>query len=258
VLRIVTLNLNGIRSAVNKGFFHWMVSRNADVVCVQEIKCQSKDVSDALRRHGDYRGYFHHAERAGYSGVGLYCRREPDRIIGGLGIPDIDCEGRYLEAQYGNLSIVSLYLPSGSSSPERLAVKFRFMERVIEPLHKLSSSGRDVIVCGDWNVAHKEIDLKNWRANRKNPGFLPEEREWLSGVFQHLNYVDVFRQVNPRPEQYTWWSNRGQAWSKNVGWRIDYHVATPAIAAKARSAEIYKAARFSDHAPLTIDYEHGL
>jgi exodeoxyribonuclease III len=235
-----------------------MASQNADVVCVQEIKCRAKDVSDALRSTGLYSCHFHHADRAGYSGVGFYYRRKPDRIVEGLGIPDIDCEGRYLEAQYGNLSVVSLYLPSGSSSPERLGVKFRFMERVIEPLHKLAQSGRDVILCGDWNVAHKEIDLKNWRSNRKNPGFLPEERAWLSGVFDHLQYVDVFRLLNREPEQYTWWSNRGQAWAKNVGWRIDYQVATAAIAAKARRAEIYKAQRFSDHAPLIIDYEHVL
>ena len=258
MLRIVSLNLNGIRSAVNKGFLNWMVAQKADVVCIQEIKVQAKDVADAVCNPDGYAGFFHYADRPGYSGVGLYCRKPPDRVVEGLGIPDIDAEGRYIEAQYGNLSIVSVYVPSGSSSPERLAVKFRFMERFIAPLHRLATSGRDVILCGDWNVAHKEIDLKNWRANQKNSGFLPEEREWFSGVLDRLGYKDVFRLLNPAPEQYTWWSNRGQAWAKNVGWRIDYHVATPAIAARARRAEIYKAQRFSDHAPLTIDYDYPL
>jgi len=176
----------------------------------------------------------------------------------GFGIPDIDAEGRYLEASFGPLSVVSFYLPSGSTSEERLAVKFRFLERSIPRLHELATSGRDVIICGDWNIAHKEIDLKNWRSNQKNSGFLPEERAWLSGVFDHLGFVDVFRRIDPRAEQYTWWSNRGRAWAKNVGWRLDYQIATPAIAAKAAAASIYKARHFSDHAPLTIDYDYPM
>jgi exodeoxyribonuclease-3 len=211
-----------------------------------------------MRAPAGLRGYFHCAEKKGYSGVGLYAVREPDSVVEGVGIADIDAEGRYLEARFGRLSIVSFYVPSGSSSPERLAVKFSFMRRIIAQLHALASSGREVIICGDWNVAHKEIDLKNWKSNQKNSGFLPEEREWLSGVFDKLGYVDVFRRLDPRPEQYTWWSNRGQAWAKNVGWRLDYQIATPGIAALARKAAIYKASRFSDHAPLTIDYDYEL
>ncbi len=257
-MRIVSLNLNGIRSAVNKGFLEWMSAQEADAVCIQEIKAQDRDLVDAIRNPDGYRGCFHCADRPGYSGVGIYCRKNPDRVIEGLGVADIDAEGRYIEAQYGNLSIVSVYVPSGSSSAERLAIKFSFMRRFIAPLHRLAQSGREIILCGDWNVAHKEIDLRNWRANRKNSGFLPEEREWFSGVLDKLGYVDVFRRLNQEPEQYTWWSNRGQAWAKNVGWRIDYQLATPGIAAKARSVAIYKAQRFSDHAPLTIDYDFAL
>jgi exodeoxyribonuclease-3 len=204
----------------------------------------------------NFLGYFHHAERPGYSGVGLYCSKKPDRVINGLGIAEFDSEGRYIEAQYGDLSVVSLYVPSGSSSPERLAVKFRFMEQIIQPLHELICNGREVIICGDWNVAHKQIDLRNWRSNQKNSGFLPEEREWFTGVLDKLGYVDVFRTLNQEPEQYTWWSNRGQSWAKNVGWRIDYQLATPGIASRARRADIYKAQRFSDHAPLIIDYDY--
>jgi exodeoxyribonuclease-3 len=257
-VRIITLNLNGIRSAVNKGCLEWLAEQNADVVCLQEAKAQEQDLTPPMRDPDGFRGYFHFAQRKGYSGVGLYCRREPDQIVEGLGIPDIDAEGRYVEARFGKLSVVSFYVPSGSSSQERLAIKFSFLERVIAPLHKLAISGRDVIICADWNIAHKEIDLKNWRSNQKNPGFLPEERAWLSGVIDILGYVDVFRRLDPRPEQYTWWSNRGQAWAKNVGWRLDYQLATPGIAATATRSEIYKAKRFSDHAPLTIDYEYQM
>jgi exodeoxyribonuclease III len=257
-MRIVTLNLNGLRSAVNKGFLGWLGKQSADVVCVQELKAQDKDLTDAIRNPDGFHSYFHCADRPGYSGVGIYCRKQPDRLIAGIGIADIDAEGRYLEARFGNLSIVSLYVPSGSSSPERLAIKFSFMERCIEPLHKLGTSGREIVICGDWNVAHKEIDLKNWRSNQKNSGFLPGERQWFSGVIDHLGYVDVFRKLDDRAEQYTWWSNRGQAWAKNVGWRIDYQMATPGIAAKATSTSIYKTERFSDHAPLSIDYDYAL
>ena len=254
MLRIVTLNLNGIRSAVNKGLLPWLETVRADVLCVQELKARATDLTDAMRSVDGLTGWFHHAEKPGYSGVGIYTRRAPDRVIEGLGLPDIDAEGRYLQADFGNLSVVSLYLPSGSSSEERLAVKFDFMARFIPRLHELSLSGRDVVICGDWNIAHKEIDLANPVSNRKNSGFLPEERAWLSGVIDNLGFVDVFRQLDPRPKQYTWWSNRGQAWAKNVGWRLDYQLATPSLAARARATSIYIEQRFSDHAPLIIDY----
>ncbi|MCC7549740.1 MAG: exodeoxyribonuclease III [Burkholderiales bacterium] len=255
-MRIVSLNLNGIRSAVGKGFLDWLAKQDADVVCVQELKCRPGDLTEAMRNPGALRGYFHCALRPGYSGVAIYSKREPDEIREGLGIEDIDAEGRYIEARFGNLSIVSFYVPSGSSSPERLQIKFGFLERVIAPLHELGCSGREVVICGDWNIAHKEIDLRNWRSNQKNSGFLPEERAWLSGVFDRLGYVDVFRRVDTRAEQYTWWSNRGQAWAKNVGWRLDYQIATLGIAARAHRVAIYKDQRFSDHAPLTVDYDH--
>ncbi len=255
MLRIVTLNLNGIRSAVNKGLLPWLETVGADVLCVQELKARATDLTDTMRSVDGLTGWFHHAEKPGYSGVGIYSRRAPDRVIEGLGLPDIDAEGRYLQTDFGNLSVVSLYLPSGSSSEARLAVKFDFMARFIPRLHELAQSGRDVVICGDWNIAHKEIDLANPVSNRKNSGFLPEERAWLSGVIDNLGYVDVFRQLDPRPKQYTWWSNRGQAWAKNVGWRLDYQLATPALAARARATSIYIEQRFSDHAPLIIDYD---
>jgi len=253
-MRIVTLNLNGIRSAAGKGFYEWLAQQEADIVCLQEFKAQAADMTGQMLAPPGFHGYFHYAQKKGYSGVGLYSRREPDAVIEGLGIAGFDSEGRYLEAQFGNLSVVSLYLPSGSSGEERQAVKFDFMAAFMPHLLALKQSGREAVICGDWNIAHTEMDLKNWRGNRKNSGFLPEERAWLTALFDEIGFVDVFRRVHPELEAYTWWSNRGQAWAKDVGWRIDYQIATPGIAARAQAAAIYKAERFSDHAPLTVDY----
>lgn len=257
-MQIITLNLNGIRAAAKKGFFPWLAQQTADVVCVQELKAQLPDLSAEMQAPDDYHGYFHCAEQKGYSGVGIYARKKPDRVIEGIGVADIDAEGRFLQADFGNLSIVSLYLPSGSSGEHRQAAKFYFLEQFYPVLQSLMASGREIILCGDWNIAHKEIDLKNWRSNQKNSGFLPEERAWLTHVFDEIGFVDVFRRLNTEPDQYTWWSNRGQTWAKNVGWRIDYQIATSAIAQTARSTSIFKDERFSDHAPLIVDYDHLL
>lgn len=256
-MRVISLNLNGIRSAASKGVYAWLATQDADFVCLQELKAQAADLSLEMLNPPGLHGYFHYAEKKGYSGVGIYSKRQPDRIVEGLGIVDIDAEGRYIEAVFGNLSVVSLYLPSGSSGEERQTAKFAFMDRFLPRLEALASSGREFILCGDWNIAHREIDLKNWKGNRKNSGFLPEERAWMSDVLERVGLVDVYRQLYPdhEGEAYTWWSNRGQAWAKNVGWRIDYQLATPGIAAKARAAEVYKAERFSDHAPLIVDYD---
>lgn len=254
-MRIISANLNGIRSAANKGFFSWLEQQQADVVCLQELKAQEADLTAQMRNPAGLEGYFHYADKKGYSGVGIYCRRKPDQVIVGLGIADIDAEGRYLRADFGNLSVVALYLPSGSSSEERQQVKFSFMERFMPHLRELMASGREVVLCGDWNIAHKEIDLKNWKGNLKNSGFLPEERAWLTQLFDEVGFVDVWRKLYPDAPGYTWWSNRGQAYAKDVGWRIDYHITTPGIAAKALSSAIYKDEKFSDHAPLTVDYD---
>jgi exodeoxyribonuclease-3 len=255
-MRVITANLNGIRSAASKGFFDWMLSQNADYICVQELKAQQADMRDEMLSPNGYVGYFHYAQKKGYSGVGIYSKQPADEVIVGLGIADIDAEGRYLEARFGNLSIVSLYLPSGSSGDDRQQVKFEFLARFYPHLQALVASGREVLVCGDWNIAHQQIDLKNWKSNQKNSGFLPEERAWMTQVLRDLNWVDVYRTLYPEAtgDAYTWWSNRGQAWANNVGWRIDYQLATPALAAKARAASVYKDQRFSDHAPLVVDY----
>ena len=254
-MRIITLNANGIRSASRKGFFSWMEKQNADIVCIQETKAQEHQLEDALFRPTSYFSYYVDAQKPGYSGVALYARREPDQVIRGMGWPDMDAEGRYVEAVFGNLSVVSIYIPSGSSSTERQAIKFSFLERFLPFLKACRASGRNYIFCGDWNIAHRPIDLKNWRSNQKNSGFLPEERAWLDQVFDQEGWIDAFRALNPDAEEYTWWSNRGQAWAKNVGWRIDYQVVSPGLVPTLRGSSIYKEERFSDHAPLTIDYE---
>ncbi len=257
-MRVITLNVNGIRSAERKGLARWLARGVPwDVVCLQEIKATHADIPDPLLAPRKAHAAFHPAARRGYSGVAVYAR-SPVRVVAGFGSREFDAEGRYLEAHFAGLTVISVYLPSGSSGPQRQASKFRFLDEFLPHLARLRRKRREIILCGDWNIAHKEIDLRNWRGNRKNSGFLPEERAWLTRVFDELGFVDVFRRVDSRPEQYTWWSNRGRAWEKNVGWRIDYQIATPGIAAKASAAKIYTSRRFSDHAPLVIDYDYEL
>ncbi|MDX3893734.1 exodeoxyribonuclease III [Pusillimonas sp.] len=260
MLRVISANLNGIRSATSKGFLPWAAEQNADFICLQELKAQAANMTPDMLALPDCKGYFHYAEKKGYSGVGVYARHEPNDVIEGLGVPEIDAEGRYLELVYDKLALISLYLPSGSSGEHRQTAKFAFMEHFFGHLHDLARRGCQVILCGDWNIAHKEIDLKNWKGNLKNSGFLPEERAWLTRVFDELGWVDVYRSLYPEAtgDAYTWWSNRGQARAKNVGWRIDYQIATRDIASAARQASIYKEQWFSDHAPLTIDYDWKL
>ncbi len=259
-MRVVTLNANGIRAAARKGFFDWLPEQRADVVCVQETKAQEAQLHvDPVFYPRGYHVFYESATvKKGYSGVALYTRREPDELIRGLGFDEFDPEGRAIEARFGNLSVISLYLPSGSSGEVRQAAKFRFMALFMERLRQLREDGRDYIICGDWNIAHKQIDLRNWRSNQKNSGFLPEERAWLDELLGPVGFVDAFRVVNQAPEQYTWWSNRGRAWDRNVGWRLDYHMVTPGFRDAVRTAAIHTASRFSDHAPLTIDYDHTL
>ena len=258
MLRLVTLNLNGIRSAASKGLLPWVESLGADCMGVQELKAQAADVAGRFEVLGGMKGHFHFADRKGYSGVGLYARKKPSAVLAGIGNAEFDAEGRWVEARFDTarrkLSIISCYFPSGSSGEERQQAKFRFLAAMAPHLQRLKAE-REFILVGDVNIAHKEIDLRNWRSNQKNSGFLPEERAWMTHALDGLGLVDVFRRLNPHPEQYTWWSNRGQAWAKNVGWRLDYHLATPGIAAKAKREHIYLGQRFSDHAPLVIDYD---
>jgi len=254
-MKIITLNVNGIRSAHRKGFFAWLQTQQADVVCLQEIKAQPDQLVEEIRSPPGYYAYFNSAEKKGYSGVALYARKEPHRVVTSLGWDHADREGRFLQADFDRLSVISLYLPSGTSGEERQAIKIDFMERLMPELERMQRKRREFILCGDWNIAHTKNDLKNWRSNQKNSGFLPEERAWLDRVFGEVGLVDAFRVFNREADQYTWWSNRGRSWAKNVGWRIDYQVVTPGLKDRIKSASIYKEQRFSDHAPLIMEYD---
>lgn len=254
-LKVLTCNVNGIRSATQKAFWPWIMEAKPDIICLQEIRAREEQFPpEALRIEG-YHTFIQPALRPGYSGVAIYSRAKPLTITSSVGHELIDDEGRYLQIDFKDLSVLSVYFPSGSSGPDRQAQKYIFLEAFIEKLKQFRESGRSYIVCGDWNIAHKEIDIKNWKANQKNSGFLPEERAWMDQVLDQLGYVDAFRVSNNEAEQYTWWSNRGAARAKNVGWRIDYQVVTPCLRDKVRSVEIYKERFFSDHAPLIVDYD---
>jgi exodeoxyribonuclease III len=263
-MRVITFNANGIRSAADKGFLDWFTAQDADILCIQELKAHHHQVAETARPIG-YHHYFHFAEKPGYSGVALYARSKPDVVHTGLGAvdadtdwADMDAEGRYLQADFGNLSVISAYFPSGSSSDERQAVKMSFLERFLPFITRLKDAGRELIICGDINIAHRPLDLKNWRGNRKNSGFLPEERAWF-GRWLEAGFVDVFRQLYPQREAYSWWSNRGAARDKDVGWRIDYHVCTRGIADTVQSvAMLERHHRFSDHTPVIADFGHLL
>jgi exodeoxyribonuclease-3 len=257
--KLTSLNLNGIRSATNKGLEAWLSKSQPDCICVQEVKAQHDDVHGKFHALAGLQGHFHYAQKKGYSGVAVYTRHEPSDVVIGYQSPEFDAEGRYVELRFDTpqrkMSILSVYFPSGSSGEERQQAKFRFLAEFYPHLQKLRSE-REFVLCGDVNIAHQQIDLKNWRSNQKNSGFLPEERAWMTKLLTEGGLVDVYRTLEPTATDtcYTWWSNRGQAYANNVGWRLDYHLATPALAALARTASIFKQERFSDHAPITIDY----
>jgi exodeoxyribonuclease III len=257
-MRVISLNVNGLRSAHAKGFTDWMRRQKPDIVCLQEIKAQEADLPRALLAPRGLHAFFHPAEKRGYSGVAIYSKREPGKVTLGLGIKDIDAQGRFIQADYGELSVISLYMPSGTMGEEAQARKYKFMDEFLPRLEQMRACGREFVICGDWNIAHKEIDVKNWKSNRKMTGFLPEERDWLTKVFEQHGFVDVFRTLDPRPDRFTWWVQWANARERNVGWRIDYQIATPRIAKTARASSIYVAKYFSDHAPLTIDYDYSI
>lgn len=255
-MRVITCNTNGIRAAAKKGFFEWLKTQNADVVCIQETKAQVDQLSDPIFHPEGYHCYYFDAEKKGYSGTAVYCKEEPQKVSRGLGFDVCDTEGRWLQVDFEKISVISLYMPSGSSSEEKQQRKFRFMDECLDDFKAMQRKrSRDYIICADWNICHKEIDLKNWKANQKNSGFLPEERQWMDDLLNKHGYSDSFRELHPDLPQYTWWSNRGQAYAKDVGWRLDYQLVTKGLKGKAVKAEVYKGEKFSDHAPLIIDYD---
>jgi len=263
LFKLTSLNLNGIRSATSKGLAAWLATTSPDCICVQEVKAQAADIEGRFEQLAGLNGYFHFAEKKGYSGVGIYTRHAPSDVRVGYGSAEFDAEGRYVELRFDTparkLSIISSYFPSGSSGEERQQAKFRFLAELYPHLTQLKTE-REFILCGDINIAHQENDLKNWKGNKKNSGFLPEERAWMTQLLNEAGLVDVYRQLQPTATDtaYTWWSNRGQAYANNVGWRLDYHLATTGMASLARHESIYKTEKFSDHAPITVDYDFDL
>jgi len=260
-MKVISANLNGIRAAAKKGFFTWVDKEQADVICIQETKAQEHQLDDEVFFPAGYHRFLYDAEKKGYSGTAIYSKVEPNQVTKGLGWDIADDEGRYIQADYGSLSIASLYLPSGSSKDDRQELKMQFLDKLNPILMEMVKSDRQYILCGDWNIVHKKIDIKNFNGNKKRSGCLPEERAWLDKVFAEpdvedpIGMVDAFRVLNQESDQYTWWSNRGQAWANNTGWRIDYQIISPSLKAKLLSTSIYKEERFSDHAPLIMEYD---
>ncbi|MGV6852999.1 MAG: exodeoxyribonuclease III, partial [bacterium] len=245
----------GIRASAKKGFFEWMQQEQPDIVCIQETKAQVHQLEDPIFHPQGYHCFYHDAQKKGYSGVAIYAKQKPDQVVVGMGWDDVDNEGRVLRADFGQLSVISLYLPSGSSKDERQDFKYRVMDQILPFFENLKAEGRELIICGDWNIVHKEIDIKNWKANQKRSGCLPEERAWLDKVFGKSGFVDGFRAIKPDEVCYTWWSNRGRAWDNNVGWRIDYQVVTPNVGKTIKDARVFRDIKLSDHAPLILDYD---
>ncbi len=259
-MRIITLNANGIRAASRKGFFDWLAGQGADVVCIQETKAQAHQLDGKAEFYpSGYHCFYRDATvKKGYSGVALYTAREPDEVRTVLGREDFDGEGRYVEARFANLSVVSLYFPSGSSGEVRQQYKFRIMDWFAPVMREWLESGREYIVCGDWNIVRSEKDIKNWKSNQKSSGCLPAERAWLNALVEDTGWLDGFRSLKPAAEEYTWWSNRGRARENDVGWRLDYQLATPGLGPRLQACSIYTGEGFSDHAPFIVDYDYAL
>jgi exodeoxyribonuclease-3 len=254
MFKIININVNGIRSAVKKNFFDWVMNQQADLICLQETRIQTEQLTDPKFFLDGYNAYFCDAQQKGYSGVAIYSKYKPKNIIKGLGWPVADNEGRYLQLDFDNLKVANIYIPSGTSGDLRQTIKYDFLEKYKKVLAAQLKERVPYIICGDFNIAHNNIDIKNWRTNQKNSGFLPEERAWLDIVFDQIGFIDAYRFKNPDKIEYTWWSNRANAWNNNVGWRIDYQIISPQLKDQIIKTEIYRKEKFSDHAPLIIDY----
>lgn len=261
---VTTVNVNGLRAAARKGYPDWLATTEADVVCLQEVRAEPWQVPESVREPEGWHAVYAPAAERGRAGVAVLCRREPEEVRVGFGVAEFASAGRYLEVDLPGVTVGSLYLPSGEVGTDRQEEKWRFMAGFLPYLADLrqraAAAGREVLVCGDWNIAHQEVDLKNWRGNRRNAGFLPEERAWLTRVYEEAGYVDVVRRLHPEQAgPYSWWSYRGRAFDNDAGWRIDLHVASPGLAERARKAVVERAPshaeRWSDHAPVTVTYD---
>ncbi len=254
-MKIITVNVNGIRAAKQKGFFDWLINENADIVCLQEIKAQKDQLSKDFYPE-NYHCYYHSAQKKGYSGTAIFSKIKPKRVNKHSPWVDMNLEGRFIQADFASFSVVSIYIHSGSSKQERQDLKMEFLtQRFLPYLKEIKQSKQKIILCGDINIVHKRRDIKNFNNNKNRSGCLPEERAYLDTLFDEVGFIDGFRVVNNQDGQYTWWSNFGQAWANNTGWRIDYQILSPSLEGTVKTAYIYKKRRFSDHAPLIMQYQ---
>jgi len=251
-IRIISWNVNGIRAVHRKGFLDWFMKEKPDILCIQETKAVRKQFPPDIRSINGYHTYFSEAERKGYSGVAQYSKLKPKTVKNGLGIEKFDLEGRTLISDYGDFVLFNIYFPNGKMSPERLQYKMEFYDAFLDYADQLKDEGRNIMVCGDVNTAHKEIDLAHPKENSKISGFLPEERAWIDKFLSH-GYVDTFREFNPQPEQYTWWSYRTRARERNVGWRLDYFFVNQEFMDRVQASYILSEVMGSDHCPVGID-----
>jgi exodeoxyribonuclease III len=251
-MKIISYNLNGIRSAINKGFLDWLVAENADAVCIQEIKLFETELVQPQIEALGYQCFWYPAQKKGYSGVAIFSKKTPVDVAYGCGDEQFDFEGRVIRVQYEDFSLMSIYFPSGSSGDERQDVKFRFLDFFDKFIVELKKTHPNLVICGDYNICHQDIDIHNPKSNKNSSGFLPEEREWI-GKFIDSGFTDAFRILNPEPHQYTWWSLRFGAKQKNLGWRIDYQMVSTPIAGRIVASSIQPQLTFSDHCPVIVE-----
>jgi exodeoxyribonuclease-3 len=253
-MKIITFNLNGIRSAINKGFYEWVEKELPDVLCIQETKAQPDQIDILKFKELGYETYIHSAEKKGYSGVAIFTKEKPDFVKSGIGISKFDAEGRLLRVDFGDITLINSYFPSGTMGDVRQAVKMEYLESFQKFIDKLKKERPNIIVSGDFNICHKEIDINKPENKKGVSGFLPEEREWVT-QFLESGFIDVFRYFDPSPEKYTWWSYRARAREKNLGWRIDYHMVTNSLKSRLKDTVIFNEVYMSDHCPVLVDIE---
>lgn len=254
-MKLISWNVNGLRACQGKGFLKWFEEQKADVVCLQEIKVNQDQLDLFMQNPGGYSSYWHSAEKAGYSGVAIYSKKEPLNVKIGMGVPEIDREGRVLIAEYQNFTLINAYFPNSQRDHGRLGYKLSFCDEMMKLTEKIRKKGGNVVVCGDFNIAHKEIDLKNPKTNQDNAGFLPEERAWME-KYLNKGYVDTFRNFTPDPDHYTWWSYRPGVRERNIGWRIDYFVTNQEFKDRLKAAEHQHKVKGSDHCPVVLQLKN--